>query len=200
MTKTRAVVFLNGDLSLPPKILRPNDFLIGVDGGSKLVARLGRKPDLIIGDLDSLPQPPKGVPIIKYPTDKDQTDSELALNYAIKEGFKEILLVGFLGKRLDHMISNLFLAATAKASISIIDHNQQLFFVRDRLILSGRPGQLVSLIPVLGDCVVTTSGLKWRLQGDSLKFGSGRGVSNVMTGKKASIKVTKGLLLVIVTL
>src|SRR3989344_5006036 len=112
MVKTRAVVYLNGDKPIAFKPIQ-TDFLIGVDGGTKHITRLRLKPDIIIGDLDSLPRPPKGVPIIKYPRDKDQTDSELALNYALKAGFKEIIFVGFMGERLDHMISNLFLAASA---------------------------------------------------------------------------------------
>ena len=189
-------MFLNGELSLIPKVIGPKDFLIGVDGGTKHILKLGRKPDLIIGDLDSLPRLPKGVPVIKYPIKKDQTDSQLALNYALKQGFKSILVVGFLGKRLDHLLSNVFLAATTKASISIIDHNQQLFFVRDHLTLTGRKGQLVSLIPLAGSPRVTTIGLKWRLQSRILKVGTSLGVSNVMTGKKAIIRVSRGTLLV----
>lgn len=197
MVKTRAVVFLNGELSLVPKVIGPKDFLIGVDGGTKHILKLGRKPDLIIGDLDSLPRLPKGVPVIKYPTEKDQTDSQLALDYAIKQGFKKILIVGFLGERLDHLLSNVFLAATTRASISIIEGKQQLFFVRDRITLTGRKGQLVSLIPLSGKPHVTTSGLKWRLQGSTLKVGTSLGVSNVMTGRKSTIKVSRGVLLVV---
>jgi thiamine pyrophosphokinase len=201
MIKARAVLFLNSGL---PVKFNPDktDFLIGVDGGTKLITRLGLKPDVIIGDLDSLPHPPKNIPVLKYPVDKDKTDSELALDYALRKGFKEILIVGFFGNRLDHMISNLFLAATSRVKVSIITQNQKLFFIHEpsRLGLVGKPGQLVSLIPLKGNCVVTTIGLKWRLQGETLKVGSSQGVSNEMIGKKATIKVSKGVLLVVHTL
>ncbi|OGD56130.1 thiamine diphosphokinase [Candidatus Beckwithbacteria bacterium RIFCSPLOWO2_02_FULL_47_23] len=192
----RAVLFINGDLARLPRLyLKKSDFLIGVDGGTKLILRLKRRPDLVIGDFDSYPKPKAKA---LYKQSQDLTDTEFALDYCVKHGFKDIVLVGVLGSRLDHLLTNIFLGY--RFNFTIIEGQQTLYFVTTRIILVGKPGDLVSLIPLLSDCSgVTTSGLKWRLQGDSLKFGFGRGVSNVMTGKIAQIFLKRGCLLVIRT-
>ncbi|MDZ4228904.1 MAG: thiamine diphosphokinase [Patescibacteria group bacterium] len=191
----RAVLFVNGDLAKLPRLkLRQTDFLIGVDGGTRLIRRLGLKANIIIGDFDSFPRPPSGAMVIK--SSQDLTDTELALDYCVKKGFKEIILVGILGRRLDHLLTNIFLGS--RFNLTIIEGRQTLYFVRDKLVLHGHPGDLVSLIPLLGNCHgVITTGLKWRLQGETLKAGYGRGVSNVMTGKTARVYLKKGRLLVV---
>ena len=191
----RAVIFINGDLSnLSGLKLAKNDLLIGVDGGAKRLA----KPDLIIGDLDSLQQVPENIPVIKYPQDKDFTDTELALKYCQKQKIKAVIIVGFLGRRLDHMMANIMNLVKYDLKITIIEGNQELFLVKDRVQITGKQGDLISLIPLLGDCRgVNTFGLKWRLQGENLKVGESRGVSNVMLGKKAKVSLKQGCLLVV---
>jgi thiamine pyrophosphokinase len=182
-------------LAQPPRLhLKKSDFLVGVDGGTWLIHRLGRRPDLVVGDFDSLPQPKNGRVLFKE--SQELTDTELAVDYCRKHGYKEIVLVGVLGRRLDHLLANLFLAS--RFQLTIYEGNQVLHFVSGStgLNLEGKPGDLVSLIP-LSDCAgVTTMGLKWPLQGESLKVGTGRGISNVMLGKKATIRLKKGRLLV----
>lgn len=200
----RAVLFLNGelaDLSLVRKQIRKSDLMVGVDGGTRHIFKLKLKPDLIIGDFDSLKKKTGGIPIIKFPKDKDFTDTELAIAQVIKQGYQEIVLTGWLGRRLDHMISNLMTIANFPVKISIVEGRQQMFLVKDKITVRGKPGDLVSLIPLLGDCLgVKTQGLKWRLQGETLKVGQGRGLSNVMTSTKATIKLKKGCLLIVKTI
>lgn len=196
----RAWVFTNGELSLMPKITwQKEDILIGVDGGTKHILKLGLKPDLIIGDMDSLSKIPKGIKVIRKP-DQNHTDTEMALTYCQENKINEVIILGFLGRRLDHMISNLIVMAKAKLKIKVIEGNQELQICRDIITLTGEKGDLVSLIPLLGDCLkVRTVGLKWRLQGSTLQAGIGRGVSNVMTGKTAKVSLKKGSLLVVKT-
>ena len=99
------------------------------------------------------------------------------------------------------MISNLLMMADLIDKVSklmIIEGQQEIYVIKDRLEIKGKKGDLVSLIPLLKDCQgVMTKGLKYQLQGSSLKFGKSRGVSNVMLGKKAEIRVKKGKLLVV---
>ena len=195
----RALIFANGELAnLHSLKIRKGDFLIGVDGGTRLILKLNLKPDLIIGDLDSLKNVPKNIPLIMYPQDKDFTDTELALNYCRKQGFKEVVLVGILGRRLDHLIANLFLACSF--NLTVVEGKQTIYLIKPtRFNLEGKPGDLVSLIPLLGDCSgVTTTGLKWRLQGETLKLGSSRGMSNVMVKKRVAV-LKRGCLLLIHT-
>ncbi len=206
----RVVIFSNGDLADVSRIkemIKPNDFIIAANGGSKHCKTLGIVPDLVIGDLDSLGKKlkqeweRKNVAMISYPADKDFTDTELAFKYAIKKGYTEIVLAGFLGKRVDHVISNLLMMADLIDKVSklmIIEGQQEIYVIKDRLEIKGKKGDLVSLIPLLKDCQgVMTKGLKYQLQGSNLKFGKSRGVSNVMLGKKAEIRVKKGKLLVV---
>lgn len=189
----RAIVFINGDLAgLPGFRLQKTDFLIGVDGGTRLIIRLKHRPDLILGDFDSYPQPQVNS---LFKSSQDLTDTEFAVNYCLKRGFKDIVLVGVLGRRLDHLMANIFLGA--RFNLTIIEQKQSLYFVTSSRVLEGAPGDLISLIPLTNCYGVTTTGLKWPLQVEYLKFGSSRGVSNVMTGKTARISLKKGRLLVV---
>lgn len=189
----RAVLFANGSLSsLAGLKLKKNDFLIGIDGGSRLIAGLGRRPNLVVGDFDSFPRPSRRA---LFKRSQDKTDTEFALDYCVKSGFKEIVLAGVLGDRLDHLIANIFLGV--RFNLTIIEGRQTLYFVPTKTVFVGKPGDLVSLIP-LSDCFkINTIGLKWRLRGESLKVGSSRGISNVMTGKTAKVELKGGLLLVV---
>jgi thiamine pyrophosphokinase len=193
----RALVFVNGELSQISRIRpRHDDLLVGVDGGTKHILSLGLTPDLIIGDLDSLPKIPPNVPLLQYPKDKNFTDTELALQFC--RG-REIIVYGILGRRLDHLLANILLLT--KYKFTITEGNQQIILLigPSRFNLEGKPNDLVSLIP-LTDCrKVTTEGLKWRLQGSTLKTGSSQGVSNVLARKKAQIKISKGNLLIVKT-
>ena len=193
----RAILFINGDLAQLPRInFRKGDFLIGVDGGTRLCRRLGLKPDIIIGDFDSYSRSTK-LAKKAYLKDQNFTDTEKSLLYCVKHGFKDIVLVGVLGRRLDHLLANIFLGT--RYNLTMIEGRQTLYFVSSRMNLEGEAGDLVSLIP-LSDCAgVTTFGLKWRLQGSTLKVGTSRGISNVLIGKSCRISLKKGRLLVIQT-
>ena len=191
----RAIVFSNGELADISRLkIKKTDLLIGVDGGTKQIL----KPDIIIGDFDSLTAIPENVPLIMHPQDKDFTDTELALQFCEKQNIKEVILVGFLGRRLDHLIANLM--SLSKYNFKIIEGDQEIFLIKSKAVIKGRPGDLISLIPLLGDCRgVSTSGLQWSLQIRNLQAGPSLGVSNVMLGKSASISLKKGCLLVIHT-
>jgi len=190
----RAVVFVNGELADISRLkIKKTDLLIGVDGGTKHIL----KPGLIIGDLDSIKAIPKNIPVLKL-IDQDKTDTQKALEYLVKRGCKEIILTGLLGRRLDHLVVNLM--SLSKYNFKIIEGNQEIFICRNKVKITGKKDDLISLIPLLGDCrEVTTVGLKWRLQGCSLQASSSRGVSNVMLGKSAQVSLKKGCLLVVHT-
>lgn len=199
----RAVVFLNGelaDLNLIKKYIKTTDLLVGVDGGTKLILKLKLKPDLVIGDLDSLKTVPKGVALIQFPVDKDKTDSQLALEYLVKQGYRSLIIVGFLGRRLDHLISNIMVFGKQQAEVQIIEGEQIIYFVKKSLVINSHKGVLISLIPLLDCQGVITVGLKWSLRGESLQVGSSRGVSNELTGKKAEIRLKSGLLMIVLTM
>ncbi len=118
-------------------------------------------------------------------------------------GSTEIIIFGALGGRLDHTLANVLLLALprfAAMQIRIVGDREEALLVRDgsSVTVEGLPGDLVSLLPLGGDASgVTTAGLAWALDGDTLRFGSSRGVSNEMTGSTARITVEEGCLLVV---
>ncbi len=188
---------------------READWIIGANGGAARALAWGLLPDLVIGDMDSLPEEARavlmaeGCRFIEHPRAKDETDLELALAHAVQEGAREIVVLGALGGRLDHALANILLLtlpSLAGVPVRIAEGDQQALLVRggEAVELEGAPGDLVSLVPLGGDARgVTTRGLAWALTGDTLHLGSSRGVSNEMTSDKAGIQVGDGLLLVV---
>jgi thiamine pyrophosphokinase len=207
---SRAVIFVNGhipDLELVRPLTRSGDTLIAADGGTRHALALGLTPSVVIGDLDSLTADDRrkldaaGTEIRRYPRDKNETDFELTLQYAVEAGYHDILLVAALGDRLDQTLGNLALLSDPSLvglHIRVDDGMEQVFFVSTQARLEGRPGDLVSLIPwgieVTG---VTTDGLRWPLQGDMLYPFKTRGISNELLGEMASISLESGLMLIV---
>ena len=189
--------------------IQEGDLLIGADGGAGQVLRWGLVPQFVIGDMDSLSElarqqlAAKGAKFQDHPRAKDETDLELALSFAAKQGAEEIIILGALGGRLDHTLSNLLLLTLPSlegVALRIVDGPEEVLLVRggEAVTLSGGPGDLVSLLPWGGDVHgITTQGLAWTLEGDTLKFGFSRGVSNEMDASEARIAVEAGQLLVV---
>ena len=206
----KTVIFANGELSDPLEakaLISGGDLIIAADGGSIHCETLGITPKLIIGDLDSIPKnildksTTSGIEIIRHEADKDQTDLELALLYALDASSEHVLILGGLGNRWDHSIANLLLAANhefAHMQISFYSDGDWFFIVSDQLEISGVIGQTVSILPLGGDALgVSSIGLKWQLNNENLPHGSSRGVSNLLSSNKATITVQDGILLII---
>ena len=213
-----AVIFLNGDLSDLSRIkkyITTNTLLIGCDGGTPHILALGHKPDVIIGDFDSLagflvpktikpdgqPTTVDDITYIRYPTDKEFTDSELAIRYAARAGCRDIVLAGALGSRLDHLLGNIFLLNKrefAKLRIKIIEGRQEAYSVRGQVRITGKKGDTISFIPISGNPQIkTTGGLQYDLNKYTLSLQGNTGISNVLTRKSTTINVTNGAILVI---
>lgn len=203
----RAAIFLNGIYSGKDFDIfnaMPGDMIIGVDGGSQYLSSIGLQPQIIIGDLDSLPVDQlhrfeaQGTKFLRYPREKDDTDFELALSYAIGQNCDSIFVFGALGGRVDHILANLFLPIQfiGKASIRFVHGHEELIYISGTTIVKGRKGDLLSLIPIAGTVTgVKTIGVKYPLRGEDLLFGKTRGVSNEMVSTEAKISITSGILL-----
>lgn len=208
----RAVIFLHGNKQNDKdikKYVKKTDTIICADGGTQYALEAGLLPDIVLGDFDSLaPKFQKrlkelGIPLQEFPTEKNFTDSELAIMYAINHDFQDLIFFGAFGNRIDHFLANIdFLARKAKdgIKITIIDNHQTLYFITSLLEIQGKKGDYLSLIPLQKDVeVVFTDGLKWVLSQDTLCWGETRGVSNEFTKAKAKIVIKKGILLAIHT-
>jgi thiamine pyrophosphokinase len=212
----RALVILDGDplgsdAWLAAQAKRA-DVVIAADGGATRLGSAGRRPDLVVGDLDSLAADAKkeleraGVAFEIHPDEKELTDAELALDAAVKRGADEIVVVGaFAGARLDHMVGNLLLLAHedfAAIDVSLVTERAtfRALLGPGILELEGAPGDWVTLEP-LSEVArgVATDGLRYPLRHEELVRGSTRGVSNELTERRGSVEVGDGLLLVAVT-
>jgi len=203
-------LFANGPLPNPAAVgrrINPQGFLIAVDGGLRHMKKLGLRPNLVIGDLDSadpaLIQSLKKekIEVRQHPVEKDQTDLELGIAAALEHQPRNIRILGALGGRIDQTLGNIFLLTKpelAEVDIRLVDGSQEAFIIRDSAQLKGEPGQRVSLLPLHGPAKgVRTQGLKYHLVGETLYTDKTRGISNVMEAALASIKLQQGLLLCI---
>jgi thiamine pyrophosphokinase len=184
--------------------------LIALDGGATLLHQLGIIPDLWFGDMDSADQATlqalacQKVKIFRYPTEKESSDFELALQYLLNQNisFHKLNLYGMLGGRMDHMLFNLELIKGIASQIDILcfcSSSLDVFLLSPKHVLSiqTRAGQLISLMPFIEEVKLErTAGLKYPLKNEVLKTFSSRGLSNVCTTSEVTIEIQTGTLLI----
>jgi thiamine pyrophosphokinase len=210
---SQAIIVANGQVVPPPALqdyISSSSIIIAADGGIRNCISLGIQPNIIIGDLDSIDEfktreyRDAGVQIIQYPTHKDETDLELALQHAREIEVNLVIIIGGLGARWDMTIANMLLIAHPKyqeMNIRMLDGTQELFILRAgiRSTVQGHTGDTISLIPLAGDVNgIVTSGLEYALHNETLQFCTARGVSNIFTQDQAQIFIMQGLLLCII--
>ncbi len=201
-------IFLNGEMNLPEFFFQyytPGEIILAVDGGLRFVQHLGIKPDILVGDLDSIDESQlkqiqsQKVIIKRFSPHKDETDFELALLEVENYSWKQIRVYGGLGGRLDHTIANLSIAGSKRyvdRQIIFTDTSQEVFFTIKGKKISGKPGDLISLIPWGGDVTgIFTDGLEYPLKDETLYFDGTRGISNIMNTDSAEIGFDSGRLL-----
>lgn len=197
----RCVIFCAGEFSALAEPIQLEDYVIAADGGVRHLARLGIKAQAVLGDFDSLGYVPEGAQV--FPTEKDDTDSMLAVRRGLSLGCREFLLYGALdGPRLDHTIANLqtlqFLAEHG-AQGHLIGLHQTVSVVRNGALRfdAGCEGYL-SLFCLGQDAAgVTLSGLHYTLTDGTLSAGFPLGVSNAFAGQEATISVRSGCLIAV---
>lgn len=195
----RAVIIGNGsmyDYEYIAEKLRSDDYIVCADGGYRHAKKLNVRPDVLIGDLDSLGDNDYDGEVINLPVRKDFTDSEICVKYVVLKDFEEILMLGFTGTRYDHSLTNILLLkqiSDAGKSAKIVDENNEILWCEDENIIYGKKGDIVSIIPVGGDLLgVSTGGLEYPLENEDLYFAQSRGVSNVMISNKCTITKRAG--------
>lgn len=190
-------------------IASSSQLLVCADGGAFYFQRAGITPNVLIGDFDSI-KPSflelyknLGVEIVKYPANKDYTDMELALKYAVKQGATRIFLMGAIGSRMDHSLSNIqLLHKLLDVSVEgiIVNENNYIYLINSNIELCKKDGYKLSLVPASEKVEgVTTQGLAYPLKDAEMHMGNGLGISNEFVNEKASISIKKGRLYVIVS-
>jgi thiamine pyrophosphokinase len=214
----QALVVADGDVDrslLRTLAAAAGTMLIAADGGARRVLEADLVPDLVVGDLDSLPAPERGrleamgVELQVAAPDKDESDMELCLLAALASGTRRILVLGALGLvRPEHSVANLLLLADPRLDgleVTLAGRGSRISRTGTAagpgaLEVAGEPGDLVSLFP-LGDAVegVTTRGLRFPLADETLPLGPSRGLSNELLEPTAHVTSRRGRLLVIHT-
>lgn len=206
----KAVVVSHGEVD-PGDVahVRGADLLIAADGGTVHLEKWGLTPQIVVGDLDSLPPGAReritaaGGSIETHPREKDRSDTEIALDRAIGAGADEVVVVGALGgPRIDHAMANTLLLARAGLTtpVRLVRGPMTMRLLRggQRLELAGESGEVVTLQALGGDASgVVTGGLRYPLRDETLAIGSSRGVSNEIAQPPAWVSCGSGALLVI---
>ncbi|MDD2332117.1 MAG: thiamine diphosphokinase [Candidatus Cloacimonetes bacterium] len=189
--------------------IREQDLILAIDSGLDFVHARSWKPDLIIGDFDSLSDLSllkryDKVEQISHNPAKNETDTELAVLWCIKRGIKEMIICNDMQGRLDHsqaLIQNLLLAHEHGIKARIETKCELLFFLSEETPIPYPPGNLLSLIP-MSDLVILnkSEGLRYPLDGLHIKRSSSRGISNEIETRGARIWKSSGEILAIVTI
>ncbi len=197
-----------GDFASQAFIARPpqeGDFVVAADGGYDSLRSLGSfqvEPDLLVGDFDSLDSIPTGGGIIRYPSQKNQTDMFLALEEGLARGYKLFFMFGGTGGRLDHTVGNfqiLSYIAHKGAQGFLIGEQENVTLIKDRALrFTSEAKGTVSVFSHGGQARgVSLTGLRYTLSNARLKPDFPLGVSNAFIGFASEIFVGKGELLII---
>lgn len=188
-------------------ICRGARHIVAADGGWDRAFAADIRPDVLIGDLDSLPEPSvsaaeaSGASIFRYPREKDETDLDLALGWALHAHPERVVIYGALGGRADHSITNLHLLERCDGSgvdAYLVSAGETIRLVTRAFEFADvRTGDRVSLIPLSDSVRVTTCGLRYGLCDEVLWRAASRGVSNVVTEPPVRVSVSEGKLLVV---
>ncbi len=190
-------------------VLSHADLIIAADSGAETALHYGHVPAFVVGDFDSLSiatteLEAKGSKLVRAQVEKDETDTELAIQVALEHGATDITLLGAIGgARFDHTMANvLLLAGIDTVPMRIVDGPMTCWLLRGpgSSTIVGQNGDLLSLFPLTGEATgVHTRNLYYPLQGETLHFGRPRGVSNVLTSEQGEVSLESGMLLVIHT-
>lgn len=188
--------------------------VVAADGGALKAEQLGLRPDVVVGDGDSLPVAraaqlsDSGVEVVVHSVAKDESDTELAVCEAVARGATSLVLLGaFGGARLEHSVANLLLLAMPQlhgVDAALVDGATTVRLIgvdgAGQLELTGAPTDYVSLLPLSGRVEgVTTQGLRFPLNDETLFQGPARGLSNELLGTRGSVRTRSGRLAVIHT-
>ncbi|MBN2073494.1 MAG: thiamine diphosphokinase, partial [Actinobacteria bacterium] len=212
------LIVANGSIGDPGKMLdritnyygfNKSDMVISADGGANNALKMGLLPDVVIGDMDSIRITDKEkirensarTRFISTSPEKDETDTQLALDYALGMGESRIIITGALGDRIDHSLANIMLLAWPRIEdkdVRIITDKNEIFVIRKPAAVIGEPDKLLTLMSLSPYTYFKkTTGLKYSLQEEKLYFSPVRGLSNIFIDKKAFLDIREGILLVI---
>ncbi|MEJ6950876.1 thiamine diphosphokinase [Natronospora cellulosivora (SeqCode)] len=210
MQSKKGILALNGELKGKKEeylsfINNQESFLIAADAGVLLYQKLALSPDVLIGDFDSLDNSilqsyeSKGIDVIKYPKEKDETDGELAIKYCIDNDIDEIIIIGSFGGRFDHQLANILLLEYAyhhQINAIIKDIDIEIALISSYKRFDNCQNDILSLIPLDAKVDgIRIEGCRYNVEEESLFRYKSRGISNQIIEERAEVRVDNGLLL-----
>ena len=202
--KSSCMIISGGDFA-PLPVPGPDTFVIACDRGYAYARRCGIRPDLLVSDFDSFRgEVDPGIPVRRFPSEKDDTDTVIALRAAAEMGFSEAALYCALGGRLDHTLANLQAAVWAERHglrLRILSPDTEIYTLSSAsLTLPQREGFSLSVFAAEDRCRgVTIRGAKYPLRDAELSSSFPLGVSNEWAGDAAEISVRDGTLLIVLS-
>ena len=180
------------------------DTIIAVDRGLEILDELNIKPNYIIGDFDSVDKEVLkryeniNIPITYLKAEKDYTDTHEAIKLAIEIGSKEITIIGAIGTRIDHSLSNInILKETLDKNITakIVNENNQIMLIDKETIIKKYDNyKYISIIPLTTKISgISLKGFKYSLENAEINIGESIGISNEQIEDEATIKIEEGI-------
>ena len=184
-----------GDESVPE-----NSFVIAADGGIEVCSEMGIKPDLIIGDFDSLGHIPEAENRIILPEIKDDTDMIAAVKEGLKQNCKVFYRYGGTGGRVSHTLANIDTLEyiEKRGAIGYLHDKEEVLTVTSKGLNFYKDYKgYISIFAKGGDALISESGFKYELDKKLITCDFPLGVSNEFTGKNSSLTVHSGTVLVV---
>lgn len=209
MVSSHILIFIGGDPPHPNvrQHLPVDAHVIAADSGYAHAIAMGFVPHELVGDMDSISAVDlsdardSNILISQFSADKDLTDTEIAIASAIARHSTHITVVSGGGDRFDHVLAMVHSLASCALTIdtTLLVGTARVSYVSSarEFWLESQAGNIISLIPIGGAATVTTNGLQWELDNDTLQSFASRGVSNIAIGESITIGVTDGSLAVI---
>ncbi len=199
------IIFLNGKapgLKIIKKFLENRSFIIAADGGANFLIKARIKPDLILGDLDSIKKTTveyfrKRKVRIRKIKDQDTNDFEKALMYCRGTKFKDIIVFGATGLRTDHTLNNFSVLKRYQRTLDIrlISDEFEIFYLKKSYKFQYKPNETISLLALPVAYKIKTSGLMYELNNENLEFGIRESTLNKSVSDTIQISHQSGSLL-----
>jgi thiamine pyrophosphokinase len=182
------------------------DYLICADGGANHARDLNLKPDIIIGDMDSITAETmtffEAIEFETYPSKKDETDTELAITHAIKMGADKVIILGGLGSRMDHSLGNIYLLKRfmdVGIEAEMVNENNHIRLIGKTTGFNFPIGTTVSILPIGGEVEgLTITGFEYPITEGQMTIDKPYGISNVTNENTQRITFKKGMLLMVI--
>ena len=200
----KGICYIAGAGEFTPRGFSPKegDLVIAADGGYQSLTALGLRSGIVVGDMDSVTQDIVGVPLLRFPIRKDDTDLSLALKLGCLAGYRRFRLYGAGGgPREDHFFAAIQLMAgwsKRGREIRLFAPRFTLYALSNAsLILPTRPGGIISVFSFTPKSLgVTLRGLDYEENNLTLRHDIPMGVSNAAAGSRALISVRQGTLII----